>query len=253
MEVLGENREDARDAAEITLVRRAQSGDADAFGELNELHVDRVYRYVVYRVDDVPEAEDLSEQVFLKAWEAMPRYEDRGLPFRAWLLRLAHNLVIDHYRARRAAICLDTMTDGELHDLEGASACDGPESELVARHDSAELVSALDQLGDDQRQVVLLRFVEGLSHAEVATVIGKSEGATRAIQHRAVLALGRPLGALRGTDGAESCAPDRARPESSRTRLNSDRGHVGRPEPRRLHTPIQRRAAARRLESPGGA
>ncbi len=201
MSVLSVTQAGGRDPEEASLALRARAGDAEAFGELYELHVDRIYRYVAYRVATQAEAEDLTEQVFLKAWEAMPRYEERGLPFRAWLFRLAHNLVIDHYRVRRADVPLSVVLGADLDNRHPA--LPDPQAELEARQEVDELRSALGELGEEQRQVVLLRFVEGMSHSEVATVLGKSEGATRAIQHRALHALARALRLLRGTDEPE--------------------------------------------------
>ena len=223
MGVLGERQAGNREPEEASLAARARAGDPEAFGELYELNVDRIYRYVAYRVGTEGEAEDLTEQVFLKAWEAMPRYEDRGLPFRAWLFRLAHNLVIDHYRMRRSDVPLSDVSD---RDLGGLTALPDPQAELEARLEVDELRRALGQLREEQRQVVLLRFVEGLSHAEVGGILGKSEGATRAIQHRALLALARALKLLRGTNEAEVRAGARRSHGGARARL-VDRGVPG--------------------------
>src|SRR4051812_24008500 len=114
---------------EQRLVSRATRRDAAAFGLLYESHLDRVYRYVYYRVGSTAEAEDLTEQVFLKAWEAIGRYEARGVPFIAWLYRLAHNLVIDHYRAKRPTMPLEDVPEAEEP---GANILDSVESQLDA-------------------------------------------------------------------------------------------------------------------------
>jgi RNA polymerase sigma-70 factor (ECF subfamily) len=231
MTALGENELDSRYPGEADLTARARAGDADAFGQLYELHVDRVYRYVAYRVKTEHEAEDLTEQVFLKAWEAMPRYEDRGLPFRAWLFRLAHNLVIDHYRVRRSDVSLNELLDSDQsYEPSGPD----PQVEVEARLDADEVRLAVRRLGEEQRQVVLLRFVEGLSHSEVADILGKTEGATRAIQHRALGALARALKLTRGTDEAKR--------ESAR------RGHRG-PRPRLVNGGVSGQVA----RVPGGS
>jgi RNA polymerase sigma-70 factor, ECF subfamily len=179
----------ASDVREDLLVDRARRGDADAFGRLYQLHLDRIYRYVYYRVGSSNEAEDLTEHVFLKAWEAIGRYESRGLPFAAWLYRMAHNAVIDHYRARKATTPID-----ETFDLEDES--QNPVASTEALFDREELTVAIKRLNPDQQTVIVLRFSEGLSHAEVGRILGKSEGAVRVIQHRALGVMARYLRSL---------------------------------------------------------
>jgi RNA polymerase sigma-70 factor (ECF subfamily) len=180
---------------EAALVDRARRGDAEAFGRLYTLHLERIYRYVYYRVGTASEAEDLTEHVFLKAWEAVGRYESRGLPFAAWLYRMAHNAVIDHYRASRPTTSID-----ESLDLEDEK--QSPTDAVMAGVDRDELRLAILRLNHDQQQVVVMRFVEGMSHAEVAHLLGKSEGAVRVIQHRALQAMGRYLRSLPATGQA---------------------------------------------------
>jgi RNA polymerase sigma-70 factor (ECF subfamily) len=148
---------------EQALVSQAIDGDADAFGVLYLDHLDAIYRYIYYRVADEQLAEDLTEEVFVRAWTALPKYEPQGYRFTSWLYRIARNLVVDHYRL--------------------------PEDQLADHQDYESLANAIKQLGDDEQQVIVLRFMEGLSHREVAEVIGKSEGASRVIQHRALEAL----------------------------------------------------------------
>jgi RNA polymerase sigma-70 factor (ECF subfamily) len=184
------------DVREDRLVDRARRGDADAFGRLYEIHLDRIYRYVYYRVGSSSEAEDLTEHVFLKAWEAIARYESRGLPFAAWLYRMAHNAVIDHYRARRPTTSID-----ETFDLEDER--QNPVASAEAFFDREELKVAIGRLNPDQQTVILLRFTEGLSHAEVGKILGKSEGAVRVIQHRALGVMARFLKSLPATELAD--------------------------------------------------
>jgi RNA polymerase sigma-70 factor (ECF subfamily) len=171
---------------EQRVVARATRRDSAAFGILYETHLDRVYRYVYYRVGSTTEAEDLTEQVFLKAWEAIDRYESRGVPFIAWLYRLAHNLVIDHYRARRPTMPLEDVGEAEEP---GANILDAVESQL----DAEQVREALRKLSPEHQQLIVLRFVEGMSHAEVAQITGKSEGATRVVQFRALQNLARVM------------------------------------------------------------
>jgi RNA polymerase sigma-70 factor, ECF subfamily len=171
---------------ESLLVDRARRGDAAAFGQLYELHVDRIYRYVYYRVGTRDQADDLTEHVFLKAWEAVGRYESRGLPFVAWLYRMAHNAVIDHYRASRPTTPID-----ETFDLEDEK--QSPSDAVMAGVDREELKLAIQRLNPDQQKVIVLRFVEGMSHAEVGQILGKSEGAVRVVQHRALAVMAKFL------------------------------------------------------------
>jgi len=171
---------------EARLVACAVKRDATAFGRLYESHLDRIYRYVYYRVGSESEAEDLTEQVFLKAWEAIDRYQLRGAPFAAWLYRLAHNLVIDHYRGRHPNTPLDDIAEAEEP---GIDVLVSVENQLEAE----EVREALRKLHPEHQQLIVLRFIEGLSHAEVALLIGKSEGAARVIQHRALQALAKAL------------------------------------------------------------
>ena len=171
-----------RTEAERELVERAIRRDADAFGELYDMHVVRVYRHIYYLVGRTSEAEDVTAQTFLQAWEAIHRYQDRGAPFLSWLLRIAHNLAISHLRARR---------DGaQLHDgLVDYNRQRDPERMAVQQADEERVRQAILRLGDEQRQVIILRFVEDLDYREVASIIGKSVAAVRVIQHRALCAL----------------------------------------------------------------
>jgi len=166
------------------LVQRASQGDSDAFGKLYDLHLDTVYRYVYYKVSDPSEAEDLAAQVFLKAWEAMPRYQWREIPFSHWLMRLARNAVIDHYRTSRS--------HGDLGE-DMVSQEPDPQGEYLRGEQLRSLADAVRQLPEEQRMVVVLRFVEEMDYAQLASILGKSQGALRVIQHRALAALRRIL------------------------------------------------------------
>jgi RNA polymerase sigma-70 factor (ECF subfamily) len=173
---------------EATLVERVVGGDADAFGELYLLHVDAIYRYIYYRVGDAGDAEDLTEQVFLKAWEALPAYRSRGKPFVSWLYRIAHNAVVDCYRRKKRAVSTVTPEDLEVKDGVASSL-----EQVIAAEEASSLARAIAQLSELQQQVIVLRFVEGLKHAEVARIVGRSRGACRVIQHRALSELNRLL------------------------------------------------------------
>ncbi|MDY7080420.1 MAG: sigma-70 family RNA polymerase sigma factor [Chloroflexota bacterium] len=173
---------------ETTLVDRAIAGNADAFGELYLQHMDAIYRYTYFRVGDVEDAEDLTEQVFLKAWEALPGYQQHGNRFISWLYRIAHNVVVDHHR-RRKPILSTSLSEDEVGESKQPAALD----QVIRAEEAAVLASAVAQLPDEQQQIVILRFVEGLRHAEVARIMDKSEGACRVIQHRALAALNKLL------------------------------------------------------------
>lgn len=166
------------------LVQEASRGDGEAFGKLYDLHLDSVYRYVYYKVGNQAEAEDLTAQLFAKAWEAMPRYQWRDIPFSHWLMRLARNAVIDHYRTARSHGELDeALVSEEL----------GPQGEYLRAERARELTQALRKLPEEQRTVISLRFIEGLDYPEVAAIMGKSLGALRVAQHRALATLRRTL------------------------------------------------------------
>jgi RNA polymerase sigma-70 factor (ECF subfamily) len=137
-------------------------------------------------------AEDLAETVFLKAWRAIARYEQQGLSFSSWLYRIARNVAIDYYRTRREDLPLSSEPL-ELADEEGL----GPEELVLRREEVRELQRAVSRLPEEQQQVIILRFVEGLSHAQVGEIMGKSEEACRVLQHRGLAALSRLLSEVR--------------------------------------------------------
>jgi RNA polymerase sigma-70 factor (ECF subfamily) len=164
---------------ERRLVLRAVERDAEAFADLYDRHVVRVYRHIYYLVNDAREAEDLTAQTFLKAWEAIDRYKERGAPIVAWLLRIAHNLTVSYLRSKRDHGTLEeTFIDQKLHR--------NPEEALEQATDEDSVRQAIMRLREEQRQVIILRFVEELDYREVAQVIGKSVPAVRVIQHRAL-------------------------------------------------------------------
>lgn len=168
---------------ETSLIRRAQSGDAGAFGRLYDAGVDRIYRYIFFRVTDLEIAEDLTSEVFLKAWENLHRYRPGG-PFIAWLYTIARNTVIDHYRTRKQSVSLDeTVIKLDPH-LE----------EKVDLQDEVEtLKRAMQHLTDQQREVLTLRFLVELDTRQIAGRMRKSEGAVRALQMRALQALAKVM------------------------------------------------------------
>jgi RNA polymerase sigma-70 factor (ECF subfamily) len=169
---------------EQTLVSRAIDGDADAFGALYTRHLDAIYRHVYFRVADERQAEDMTEEVFVRAWIALPKYKPQGHRLSSWLYRIAQNLIVDHYRKQSSRL---EVEESEMEHLPDSQL--PPEDQVSGLQDMESLAKAVQQLGDAEQQVIILRFVEGLSHREIADVIGKSEGASRVIQHRALEAL----------------------------------------------------------------
>ena len=168
---------------ESDLVQRAQQGDADAFTELYRRHVDQIYRFVLLRVGDEASAEDLTSEVFVRALESLHAYEDRGAPFAAWLYRIANARVVDHWRrSRQMEISLDS---GDV-DLPFEPAA---RDVFVMK----VLSESLRRLTAEQQEVIILRFVEGYSTAEIAQITGRSEGAVKALQRSALASLARHM------------------------------------------------------------
>ncbi len=173
-----------RDDAE--LVRAAQAGDEGAMAAIYRQHIQAIYRYVYYRVGDTAAADDLTSEVFLRAVQAIGRYKYRGTPLVAWLYRIARDRVSDYHRkhARRLAAPLaDELVDAEPD----------PESALVSRAETAEVRQAVAGLTEDQQDAIYFRFTERLSLEETATAMGKSIGAVKALQFRALQSLARKL------------------------------------------------------------
>jgi RNA polymerase sigma-70 factor (ECF subfamily) len=175
---------------EEDLVSRAQRREPEAFGQLYEEHFDRIYRYVVLRVRNQADAEDITQQVFLKALEKIGSYRWRGMPFASWLFRIAHNMVVDYWKkkSREKVVVapdeIDQMVDESSND---------PATLAELKFDMKQLSVACEQLSDGQREIISLRFAGGLSVAESAKVMGKSEGAVKVLQHAALVKLRRIL------------------------------------------------------------
>lgn len=183
------------DEAEPSLVARAVKRDPEAFGQLYNLYFERVYRYARLRLGNPADAEDVTAAVFLSAWRTIDRFRPKhNSSFAGWLFRLAHNALIDRYRRLKPHVSLDSELDAELAQQEVTT----PEAALERRLTLADLHQALQQLTDEQREVVLLRFVEGLSAREVGDIMGKHEGTVRGMQFRAIEALRRALAYVQG-------------------------------------------------------
>jgi RNA polymerase sigma-70 factor, ECF subfamily len=184
------------------LARRASERDPEAFGQLYEEHLDTIYRFVTYKVSDPTVGEDLTAEVFTKAWESIHRYQYRDIPFHHWLIRIARNMVIDYWRANKRTLHpLDEMGDT-------ASGETPPDEQVLVGIEGEALRRAIAKLPDEMQTVILLRFVENFSHADVAKVLEKSDAAVRQIQVRALRQLkklledeGQDPGVERGTRG----------------------------------------------------
>ncbi len=185
------------------LVERARCGDADAFTRLYEQFASPLFRFVLFRVGDRTDAEDIVQRVFLNMIEALPSYERRGAPFAAWLFRIARNAVIDHARVRRDHASLDEASDVR-------AAGPGPAELAEIGADNAELALAIARLTPDQRDVIALRFFAGLTPGETAVILGRREGAVRVLQFRALASLRRLLRPIRDLEArgpAEAVEP----------------------------------------------
>jgi RNA polymerase sigma-70 factor, ECF subfamily len=181
------------DEAIDRFVEAAKTGDPEAFGALFDHFYGPVHRYIAARVGRPSDAEDLAQLVFVKALEALPRYEARGIPFGGWLFRLARNVVIDYVRTRRDHATLDLIA-GKPDDEEG------PDQLAVLRQEMDSVARALRRLTPEQREAIELRFFAGLSAKEAAEVMGRQEGTVRGLQFRAIAALRRELGITPATD-----------------------------------------------------
>lgn len=171
------------DDKEFALIERAKS-DPDAFGELYELYVDRIYGYIYYRVGNIKDAEDLTARVFMRVLKALPRYVDRGAPFSSWLYRIAYNLVANFHRdrARRSKLRVDALSD----------ATNKPETpeEVVEREEDKEWLSGVIQkLNEDRQELLTLKFYQGLTNAEIGELMGRTEGAIKSLYHRTLVVL----------------------------------------------------------------
>ena len=173
---------------EESLVRQAKQGDQKAFARLYEEHFDKIYRYVAFRIGDKTEAEDMTQQVFLSALRSISSFKWKGIPFSAWLFRIAHNQVVDHLRkkTRQATVPLEESL---------ATSNSNPQLETERNLDIEQLASATKRLTGAQREVIALRFAGELSIAQTAETMGKSQGAVKALQHSAIAALRKTLSA----------------------------------------------------------
>jgi RNA polymerase sigma-70 factor (ECF subfamily) len=184
------------------LLERARRGDASAFASLYEAFAPRVYRFFRYRSATAEAAEDLMQRVFLKMIEQLPSYRAQGVPFAAWLFRVARNTWIDEHRTSHSSTPLESLADR-------ASEADGPEETALASAEWDRVRDALHILTADQSEVIACRFFAGLSPRETAAHMGRSVGSVSVLQHRAIAALRVRLGLALETDRAAAGGPER--------------------------------------------
>lgn len=171
---------------EESLIRQAQHRDPEAFAQIYEAYFDKIYRYIALKIGNATEAEDMTQQVFLNALRSISSFKWKGRPFSAWLFRIAHNQVVDYLRkkAKGATVPIDDVP---------VITNDNPPLITEHRLDIEQLVLATKHLTEAQREVISLRFAGGLPIAQVAKVMGKSQGAVKALQHNAIVALRKTL------------------------------------------------------------
>ncbi len=176
-----------QDEAEARLVEQAKS-DPQAFGLLYERYVERIYNYVFYRTGNQQEAEDLTAKTFHKALDHIGRFDNRGVPFSAWLYRIAHNLVANWHRdgARRKELPLEQ----QVHVMPARSR---PEQLAEATEEREALLGAIRRLPSDRQQLILLKFIDSLPNAQIGDIMGRSEGAIKSLYHRTLIALREDL------------------------------------------------------------
>jgi RNA polymerase sigma-70 factor (ECF subfamily) len=172
---------------EEKIVALAVDGDSRAFGALYDHYHPQIYRFIFLKVSSREEAEDLTHQVFLNAWLGIQRYRHRGHPFSSWLYQIARNQVVDFYRSRKEGISLEDV------DPEAFAGKSG-EADLERNLEVERAIAAVRTLKQEYQDVLILRFVEDMSVRETADLVGKSEGAVKLLQHRALRALREKLG-----------------------------------------------------------
>jgi len=174
---------------EEDVLNRAAQGESEAFGLLYERYIDRIFNYVYYRTGNLHDAEDLTARVFQRAMNHIKNYTDRGVPFSAWLYRIAHNLVANWHRdrSRRQEI---PINDVPILPSKG----DHPEKNLVRSQEEDSLLRLIRRLPPERQNLLILKFVENMSNAEIGAITGRSEGAVKSLYHRTLLSLRDQLG-----------------------------------------------------------
>lgn len=163
---------------EEELIKRVQKRDAEAFGRLYDQYSPAIYRFVLLKVSNKAATEDLTHQVFLKAWQNIENYQTHGFPFSSWLYRIAHNLVIDYYRTEKHY--------SDLEIIKEVSVSSNLEEKIDQKRDLNLIKTAIKELPTEQQTIIIMKFVEDLTNKEIAAVLGKSEGAIKTAQYRSL-------------------------------------------------------------------
>jgi RNA polymerase sigma-70 factor (ECF subfamily) len=173
--------------SEAELIARAKK-DPAAFGVLYERYVAQIYRYLYYRTSNPQDAEDLTARTFYRALKNLPRYQDRGLPFAAWLYRIAHNAVANWLRdrSRKPVVALDAAGGAVSHERE-------PHKHVEEEEKREQLLKTLHRLPSERQELLILKFMEGMSNAEIGAVMGRTEGAVKSLYHRTLVALRKQM------------------------------------------------------------
>ena len=172
---------------EIYIIRRAVEGDSSAFGLLYDHYQPKIYRFTLVKVNHREEAEDLTHQVFLRAWQSIESYRDLGFPFSSWLYKIARSQVADYYRTKKIAVSLESINS------EGIPAEHSLHGNLTDKLEVERVKNAVRQLKPEYQDVIMMRFVEDLAIRETALATGRSEGAIKLLQHRAIKELKKIL------------------------------------------------------------
>jgi len=176
------------DLDDDAVINKAIDGDAEAFGVLYELYVERIYNYIYYRTGNKNDAEDLTSRVFQRGFKHIKSYSNRGVPFSAWLYRIAHNLVANWYRdrSRKKEVVIDDYVPSK-------SNFDYPEGSVEQEEDIEKLLKVIRKFPQERQQLIILKFVEGMSNAEIGVIMRRSEGAIKSLYHRTLSALRKDL------------------------------------------------------------
>jgi RNA polymerase sigma-70 factor (ECF subfamily) len=167
--------------SEDYLVQQAIQRDRAAFAALYERCVDQVYRHVYYKVSSHTDAEDITQEAFVKAWKSIDKYKNTGAPFVTWIIVIASNLVIDHYRRQRKVVITD-----EIYEIDPHNQIPDPAREAEVKFDNAIIKKAVLKLKGDKQKVIMMHFIDGLTYEEISAALNKSDGAIRVIQYRAL-------------------------------------------------------------------
>lgn len=176
------------DLSDEEVVALASKGDKEAFGVLYERNVERIYNYVYYRTGNIHDAEDLTARVFQRAMNHIQNYQDRGVPYSAWLYRIAHNLIANWHRDKKRKVEI-SLTDTPLVSKDNA-----PDVEVIKNQQRDHLLRIIKTLPEERQSLLILKFVEHYSNAEIGAIMGRSEGAIKSLYHRTLLSLRETLG-----------------------------------------------------------